>query len=218
MTAHVISPAKAEVTWARQSVTEQQRGIAEWFARELHQRHWSRWFEYPWGLINGGFTARQWVLDAAGGDSVFQHVMAAHKCQVINVDIDPSRQPSSAAGVLTAAGDLRSLVSIQDEMFDRCVCLSVLEHIEGYQQVVPELWRVLKPGGRLLLSFDVAHYARHNHTIDMAGAKQLVGMLGLGVPAVPADVLTMSFPELDDGRPGEAQVNLITLCLWADKR
>ncbi len=39
-----------------------------------------------------------------------------------------------------------------DESFDVVICSEVLEHVPSYQQLIDELVRVLKPGGRLSLS------------------------------------------------------------------
>lgn len=44
-------------------------------------------------------------------------------------------------------------MSFDDASFDVVVCTEVLEHIAGYEAVVAELERVLKPGGHLILTF-----------------------------------------------------------------
>jgi len=53
--------------------------------------------------------------------------------------------------------DARRL-SFPDESFDCCICLSVVEHIrgDGHVETVQELWRVLRPGGVLHLTTNVA--------------------------------------------------------------
>ncbi len=40
--------------------------------------------------------------------------------------------------------------------FDIAFCISVLEHTRNYNQVIREIWRVLKVGGLLILTFDVS--------------------------------------------------------------
>lgn len=49
-------------------------------------------------------------------------------------------------------------LSFPDETFDSCICVSVLEHIGAGKDSVAlsEMWRVLKPGGALHLTTDVA--------------------------------------------------------------
>jgi len=40
----------------------------------------------------------------------------------------------------------------EDNTFDTILCIAVLEHVENPEEVVPELYRVLKPGGNLIAS------------------------------------------------------------------
>jgi SAM-dependent methyltransferase len=49
-------------------------------------------------------------------------------------------------------------LSYPDETFDHCICVSVVEHIGGGgdADALAEMWRVLKPGGSLHLTTDVA--------------------------------------------------------------
>lgn len=49
-------------------------------------------------------------------------------------------------------------LSFADESFDRCACISVVEHIpgDGDAAAMAEIWRVLKPGGVLHLTTNVA--------------------------------------------------------------
>ena len=53
-------------------------------------------------------------------------------------------------------------LSFADESFDACLCLSVIEHVpgEGDATAMAEMWRVLRPGGVLHLTTDVARAAR----------------------------------------------------------
>jgi SAM-dependent methyltransferase len=53
-------------------------------------------------------------------------------------------------------------LSFTDESFDGCLCLSVIEHVpgDGDTTAMAEMWRVLRPGGVLHLTTDVAPTAR----------------------------------------------------------
>jgi SAM-dependent methyltransferase len=53
-------------------------------------------------------------------------------------------------------------MTFEDGRFDRVVCLSVLEHVGrgGDSRALDEIWRVLRPGGVLHLTTDVARTAR----------------------------------------------------------
>jgi glycosyltransferase involved in cell wall biosynthesis/SAM-dependent methyltransferase len=49
-------------------------------------------------------------------------------------------------------------LSFADESFENCICISVIEHVagEGDVKAMAEMWRVLKPGGTLHLTTNVA--------------------------------------------------------------
>jgi len=49
-------------------------------------------------------------------------------------------------------------LGLPDASFDSCVCISVVEHVagDGDAAAMGEMWRVLKPGGRLILTTNVA--------------------------------------------------------------
>jgi 2-polyprenyl-3-methyl-5-hydroxy-6-metoxy-1,4-benzoquinol methylase len=42
-------------------------------------------------------------------------------------------------------------IPVASDYFDAILCIAVLEHVENPEEVVPELHRVLKPGGHLVL-------------------------------------------------------------------
>jgi len=48
--------------------------------------------------------------------------------------------------------DVTNMCSIADNSVDTIICISVLEHIWEYQRAIDEIERVLKPGGKLLLT------------------------------------------------------------------
>lgn len=61
---------------------------------------------------------------------------------------------------LTYPGDKRTNIQIKSPLhhipveachFDAILCIAVLEHVENPEEVMPEFFRVLKPGGHLIL-------------------------------------------------------------------
>lgn len=207
---------EASVGWAGGSLPD---GAAPWAVRvrAAGVGHWSRVYEYPWALWASRLCKGDWVLDAAGGDGYFQHAAVSVGCQVVNVDLDASKQPHTVMGILSVLDDLRCLTPFQADVFDRVVCLSVLEHDRDPLGILRELWRVLRPDGRFVLTFDVADYVRYNHTIDLDVARTILGEFGRTIPEKPSDVLVQRFPELKDGKPGRPHVDLSVLCLACTK-
>lgn len=187
--------------------------------------HWSRKYEYPWFIIRGDFQPDQWVLDVGGGDSILQYRMAQLSKAVTNLDItsyhwdrikERDFHKSHGNNIDFVQGDARDM-PFRDSLFPRVVCASVIEHIEDPEKVVKEMWRVLAPGGRLLVSMDIADRARWNHTIDMEKAKQILHMLQLEMPPLNDRVMCMRFDE-DTPKEGEKNhVDLKVLCFYKDK-
>jgi SAM-dependent methyltransferase len=83
------------------------------------------------------------VLDVGCGDKPYYPFFAGRASEYVGVD---SNHP---------AADLRAPVEslpVEDASFDLVLCTQVLEHAEDPAQVVRELRRVAKPGGRVLAS------------------------------------------------------------------
>ena len=84
------------------------------------------------------------VLNAGAGVRDVSHLVEG---ELINQDI-------------TWPGDDRTNIQVhsplhripfESDYFDAILCIAVLEHVENPEEVVPELFRVLKPGGHLIL-------------------------------------------------------------------
>ncbi|NTV55083.1 MAG: class I SAM-dependent methyltransferase [Candidatus Moranbacteria bacterium] len=67
----------------------------------------------------------------------------------IDVSVDDS---VSAGNVELVGGDLSEGLPFPDATFDVVVSLANIEHLEDSESVVREIYRVLKPGGTLLLT------------------------------------------------------------------
>ena len=200
-----------EICWA----SKEQEHYKDWLRSEDggHEflDHWSRKFEYPWALAKGGFEHGQVTLDAAGGDAPLQRFIAEKTGVVFNVDSDKEalargKQRWDRQNIIRRVDDLRTIGSgggfFCEGFFDRVVCVSALEHIPDHMDVLKELWWVLKKGGRMIVTFDVASYSRWNHSIDLARAVKIAAMFGLEVPLPGSkspdgpSILKAVFPEI----------------------
>lgn len=84
-------------------------------------------------------------------------------------------------------GDITRM-NFPDRRFDIVVCQSVLEHGVDCGLFISEAWRVLRPGGRLLISVDYFDGARDVSEVrkvdsdyfvfDRAGAERLIALVG----------------------------------------
>ena len=104
------------------------------------------------------------VLDIASGDGVLAELLAPHAHRY--VCIDASRRVVNAAterlrrhrNVEVREGDMHAL-ALEDGSFDLVAMMHALTYSERPAQAVAEAARVLRPGGRLLLT----SLAKHEH-------------------------------------------------------
>ncbi len=112
--------------------------------------------EWVEGVPPGGF-----ILDVGCG--VGRHLVYLGECgfQVAGVDISPSgvRLAQEACAERQIAVDVRvsamPILPWADEMFDAAISTSAIHHQLriGMVRTLAEIWRVLKPGGLLLVDF-----------------------------------------------------------------
>ncbi|MGQ9425474.1 class I SAM-dependent methyltransferase [Gilvimarinus sp. F26214L] len=115
-----------------------------------------RW-EYPWALSRAQLEPGCRVLDAGCGASIFPVYLAKNGYSVTALDLHPPEGLNEAHQVPVdyCRGELTEL-PFPDGSFDRVFCISVIEHLghEGAPAALAELRRVLRPGGRLLITTD----------------------------------------------------------------
>jgi ubiquinone/menaquinone biosynthesis C-methylase UbiE len=117
------------------------------FSRAIEFRIIARWLGPQRGL----------VLDLAAGTGEFAVQFALLGFRVVALDLDlPALRrgkDEDAQDIKWIGGDATRLPFV-DGAFDVVVCNSALEHIAEEERAVDEMQRVLKPGGRLILTTD----------------------------------------------------------------
>ena len=104
------------------------------------------------------------ICDAACGYGAYSLAFASNGFQVTSFDISPSAAEITRQGLerygITADVKAASILSTGygDEVFDGVVAGSVLDHmtVADAQKALSELYRITKPGGLILVSFDTA--------------------------------------------------------------
>lgn len=168
---------------------------SRWVPNPFHQ--WSRRYEYPFIAyeLNRLRTEGRFlkILDAGSGATFFPFYVQENLCpaQVTCLDSDDrlnsifnQLNEGQGAKVTFEYGDIGRM-PLEAASFDVVYCISVLEHTKCFEASISECARVLKPGGRFLLTFDVATdqiaeipvprvrdllvcLSRHfNHTLDL---------------------------------------------------
>lgn len=139
----------------------------------------ARVVEVPW-LLSRLDGPRQVVLDAGSAlnntPTLNNPIMSRHKLYILT--LAPEAQAFWRRGISYVYDDLRGL-PFKDEFFDVVACISTIEHVgmdnsrysaedgravgqpDDYLVAAAELRRVLKRGGRLLISFPFGKYEDH---------------------------------------------------------
>lgn len=189
--------------------------------------HWSRKWEYPWVIRQGKFERHHKVLDVGGCMSILPYRMV-ELCDDVTV-LDPDKESwerfsqtithklrcRNSRYSLRYEEGVASKIPYSDESFDRVMCISVLEHTPDPIEGVKEMLRVLAPGGKLILTIDVADRVRHNHTIDLNAIDDIAKIMGVEVPPKPSNVCRVrldELPPLEPGEPNQVELNVIGMC------
>jgi ubiquinone/menaquinone biosynthesis C-methylase UbiE len=88
------------------------------------------------------------VLDLGCGEQPYREVYGAHAERVVAVDISRRGSESTDAFVRGSA----VAIPFADSSFDFVLCSEVLEHVPDPRRAIGEIARVLRPGGRLVLT------------------------------------------------------------------
>jgi SAM-dependent methyltransferase len=93
-------------------------------------------------LLQGRDNAH--VLDIGCGAKPYLPLVASHAERYVGVD--------TAAGPYVDHVSPAEQLPLEDETFDLVLCTQVLEHVQDPAAVLSEIYRVLRPGGAVLLS------------------------------------------------------------------
>jgi len=138
----------------------------KWVKDPLHQ--WSRQWEYPYVFDRVATICKDReigkILDAGSGITFFPYLLKSlhPSMDVYCVDNDANLegiyQQINTHGmekVNFSCSDLREL-PFAPEQFELVYCISVLEHTDDYAEILKGFHKVLRPGGRLVISFDIS--------------------------------------------------------------
>ncbi len=138
-------------------------------------RLWSRRWEYPFvaerviahAQQSGGDAYR--VLDAGSGVTYFPYYLCREigpRCEVTCFDSNPkyhamfkqikANAANAAAPKVEFVEGMLQKMPFEPKHFDAVCCISVLEHTSNYSEILDEFSRVLKPGGVLVITFDLS--------------------------------------------------------------
>ena len=101
-----------------------------------------RWLELP---ISGR------LLDAGGGTGRVSAVLTGMSGEIIVTDISAGMLRQAQRKELPVVNAPAEELPFPNEVFERILMVDALHHVADQTTVARELWRVLEPGGRLLI-------------------------------------------------------------------
>ena len=112
----------------------------------------------------------QSLLDVGCGNGANTALFTQIMPRVVGIDVEPerlatARQYAREHGLDNVEYEMTDgrVILCADDSFDHVTCFDVLEHVDDEQQVLGEIARVLRPGGRLTISVPNKWYLMEIH-------------------------------------------------------
>jgi ubiquinone/menaquinone biosynthesis C-methylase UbiE len=92
------------------------------------------------------------LLDAGGGTGRAVHALRGLAGEIVVSDVSTGmlRQAAAKEGVVAVQSQVERL-PFADATFERIIVVDAFHHFADHQQAIAELWRVLTPGGRMVI-------------------------------------------------------------------
>lgn len=145
--------------------------------------HPTRRWEYPFARARLGRANGRRILDAGSGITFFPYfLMESNPGLTVTCcdrdsyigEVYSKINRNQASKVAFEQCDLAAL-PFPDGSFDGIYCISVLEHTANRAEIVREFRRVLRPGGQLVVTFDISLDGTKDIPVD--DAKTLLALL-----------------------------------------
>ena len=136
--------------WLRRNRAEVERSLRTVEGREYFSPALLAQYRALVPLLKEHATGR--VIDLGAGDAPFRE----HLPESVTLYHTLEMQPRSED--VTYVGDVQDMPMVAADSYDTAVCLETLEHVPEPWRAVGEIYRILAPGGKVILS--VPHLSR----------------------------------------------------------
>jgi len=121
----------------------------------LFASHYDRVFkpgDRDWLLETVALPVDGILLDAGGGTGRIAQLFQGHASQVVVADLSAEMlsQTKNKDGLDPTCAP-SELLPFANQQFDRIIMIDAFHHVCNQRETVQELWRVLTPGGRLVI-------------------------------------------------------------------
>lgn len=150
----------------------------------------ARMWEYPFALLSAELQPEMRCADVGCGMTAFTvYLKEVAQCEVVGVDPDVfdagihykghgvNKEFVRKTGLNVVQCGMEA-ITLPSNTFDRVFCLSVIEHLppEIARRGVQEMARIVKPGGRLIITVDVAMHTEMVRPLDLIWESGLLPM------------------------------------------
>lgn len=110
------------------------------------------------------------ILDVGCGDGSFSYYIKDKFGRLYGAEIsEKAAHIAQKQGVFTTITDLNSSLSYKVNTFDAVTCLDVIEHLPDPRLLLAEIYRVLRPDGKLVLTTPNFRYFRNLNKLIFKG-------------------------------------------------
>ncbi len=109
------------------------------------------------------------ILDVGCGLGLYVRRFRDFSSQVYGIDIDPARVRDASADLPNIREGSAQALPYENDAFDLVLSHEVLEHVPDDVEAVREAYRVLRPGGRLVVFVPNRYYPFETHGVFWRG-------------------------------------------------